>query len=348
MIITRTPFRITLGGGGTDLPSFYREHGGFIFAAGLDKYMYICVNPPIVDDYIRLKYSKSEKVMHVDELHHELAREALKSHNIENSLEIASMADIPAGTGLGSSSCYLVGLLTALHAYRRDYVSIQDVAEEACHIELNILKKPIGKQDQYMAAFGGLTVLDIGKDGKVKIRRAKVSSEIINMLENNLLIYYTGISRSATTILSHQDEAMKEKKSKLHPVVANSLQRIKEIGYESLEAIESGNLRRFGELMDVHWNFKKQLSGKISNPNIDRIYKLAKDNGAVGGKLLGAGGGGFLIFYCDGKKEKLEQILRSEGLRKMHFRFDFEGSKVLVNMSNPRHLFFKEEFKANA
>lgn len=336
MIITRTPFRVTLGGGGTDLPSYYSEHGGFIFAAALDKYMFINLNPPIVDDLIRIRYTKSEEVEHVDELQHELAREALKLHGITRSIEIISMADIPAGTGLGSSSCYLVGLLNALHTYTREYVTVHSLAEEACHIELEILKKPIGKQDQYMAAFGGLTVLDIQKNGEVKVRAAKIASDIIAELESNTMIYYTGISRSATQILAHQDNAMKEKKSKEHMVVADSLHRIKETGYKTLEAFETGNLHKFGELMHEHWTYKRAMSSRISNDNIDRLYEIARDNGAVGGKLLGAGGGGFLMLYCDKNKVNLDRAMKEQGLRRLHYRFDFEGSKVLINLFNPR------------
>ena len=179
MIVTRTPFRVTLGGGGTDLPSYYSQHGGFIFAMGLDKYMYVTVNRPTVGSKIRLHYSQSEVVDDVNELRHELAREALRAHGVRYGFEVASIADLPAGTGLGSSSCYLVGLLNALHHDRRDYVPLQSLAEEACHIELNILKQPIGKQDQYMAAYGGLTVLEIDRDGKVEVRQLRPSSSDI-------------------------------------------------------------------------------------------------------------------------------------------------------------------------
>jgi len=194
MIITRTPFRITLGGGGTDLPSYYSKYGGFIFAAGINKYMYISVNRPIVDDLVRVKYSKSEIVSHREELQHDIAREAMRMMNIEKGIEIVSMADVPAGTGLGSSSCYAVGLLNALHTMKREFVDLQTLAEEACELEINRLGKPIGKQDQYMAAFGGLTVLDIDKDGTVKVRKARVSDTTIDDLNRNLLMFYTNTS----------------------------------------------------------------------------------------------------------------------------------------------------------
>src|SRR6185436_16445347 len=200
MIVTRTPFRVTLGGGGTDLPSYFTQHGGFIFAMGLDKHMYVIVNLRTVSHKIRLHYTDSEVVDHVDQLRHELAREALKKHGIENTFEVASIADLPAGTGLGSSSCYLVGLLNALHHDRRDYVPLQQLAEEACHIELDILHQPIGKQDQYMATYGGLTVLEIGRDGRVEVRQLAPSSSDIAELVAHTHIYYTGSSRDAKEV----------------------------------------------------------------------------------------------------------------------------------------------------
>jgi D-glycero-alpha-D-manno-heptose-7-phosphate kinase len=245
MIITRTPFRMTLGGGGTDLPSYYREHGGFVFAMGLDKYMYIMVNPPTVDDLIRLHYSRSETVAHVSELKHELAREALRHHGIERRMEISSMADLPDGTGLGSSGAYLVGLLTALHQYRRDPVSLQAVAEEACTIELDVLNKTVGKQDQYMAAFGGLTVLDIARDGGVTVRTVEIPSGSLASLLANTHLYYTGVRRSASEILKDQSAALENGGDGARPT-ADALHRIKELGYRILEAIEGEDYDQWG------------------------------------------------------------------------------------------------------
>jgi D-glycero-alpha-D-manno-heptose-7-phosphate kinase len=328
MIITRTPFRVTLGGGGTDLPSFYTEHGGFILAVAIDKYMYLNVNTPILDDIIRVQYSKTELVNHADEVQHTLVREALHFFRIENGIEIVSMADIPAGTGLGSSSCYLVGLLNALHTLTRTPVSTQELAEEACHIELNQLKKPIGKQDQYMAAFGALTALEIARDGKVKVSHPQLTTELVNTLENNLMLFYTGAARDAVSILQQQDGATKNKDK----VVLSSLHEIKEIGIESGNAITHGNLHRFGELLDLHWRTKQRLSGGISNPKIDAWYDLAKRNGALGGKICGAGGGGFLMLYCEHGKPQLREAMRGAGLRELNFRFEFEGSKVVSDM----------------
>jgi D-glycero-alpha-D-manno-heptose-7-phosphate kinase len=328
MIVTRTPFRITLGGGGTDLPSFYREHGGFILAVGIDKYMYLNVNTPIVDDKIRVKYNQSELVNHVDEVQHTLAREALRYFNVARGIEIVSIADIPAGTGLGSSSAYLVGLLNALHALTQNPVGPERLAEEACHIELDILKKPIGKQDQYMAAVGGLTALDIARDGKVQVTRLGLDIEILEALENNILMFYTHDMRDATAILSKQDSAAKRNDR----AVVSSLQEIKEIGMEICSAIVAGNLRRFGELMDVHWQVKKRLSEGITNRQIDAWYELAKRNGTIGGKISGAGGGGFLMLYCEDRKQRLRETMRQAGLRELNFRFDFEGSKVVFDV----------------
>lgn len=327
MIVTRTPFRIPLGGGGTDLPSYYSRYGGFIFSAAINKYMYICINRPAADDLIRIKYSKSETVDSIKEIKHELVRESLRYTGIENNIEIASMADVPAGTGLGSSGSYLVGLLKGLHELKRENVSTQELAEEACRIEIDILKKPVGKHDQYLAAFGGFTVMDIDKDGKVKVSRANLSRDTLEALENKLVLYFTGVSRDSSTILNEQSAQAKIKESE----ITRCLTRIKEIGIEIRDSLEKGNLRNFGELLDEHWQTKKRMSDKISNPKIDNLYELAKKNGVLGGKIMGAGGGGFFLFYCDGDKKKLRQVMAKTGLKEMPFNFDSEGSKVLVN-----------------
>lgn len=328
MIITQTPFRVTLGGGGTDLPSFYREHGGFILAVAIDKYMYLNVNTPIVDDKIRVKYSKSELVDHTDQVEHTLAREALRHFGVTCGIEIVSLADIPAGTGLGSSSAYLVGLLNAMHALTQNPTGPQQLAEEACYIELDVLKKPIGKQDQYMAAYGGLTALEIARDGKVQVRRVAIDAEVLETLEHNVLMFYTHDTRDATTILSKQNSAAKRNDS----TVLSSLREIKDIGLEIDSAIAAGTLRRFGELLDVHWRAKKRLAEGVTNPQIDAWYELAKRNGAIGGKISGAGGGGFLMLYCQENKPRLREAMRGAGLRELSFRFEFEGSKVIFDV----------------
>jgi D-glycero-alpha-D-manno-heptose-7-phosphate kinase len=339
MIITRTPFRFTLGGGGTDLPSYYSKFGGFIFSAAIDKYMFIAVNRPIVDDLVRVKYSNSEMVEKVSELHHEIARVALQKVGVPNAIEIISMADIPAGTGLGSSSCYLVGLLNALYALKRDARSVAEIAEIACHLEMEVLQKPVGKQDQYLAAYGGLPVLDIDRDGKVKVRQANIDFVTLDELNRNTLIFYTGKTRSADEILRHQDQSVKKEDAG----VTDSLHQIKEIGYQILEALEAGNVDRFGVLMDDHWKAKKKLSHKISDPRIDRLYEIAKENGALGGKVTGAGGGGFFVFYTSNKHHQVRRAMASEGLRELRYHFDLEGSKILVNLSDSRGVY--EQFR---
>lgn len=330
MIITRTPFRFTLGGGGTDLPAYYSKYGGFIFSASINKYMFINVNRPIVDDLVRVKYTKSEIVDHIDKLQHDIAREALKMIGIKRAIEIISLADIPAGTGLGSSSCYAVGLLNALHTLKREYISLEKLANEACDLEINRLGKPIGKQDQYMAAFGGLTVLDIEKGGTVHVRKARIKDSTIDDLNRNILMFYTGTSRSADKILSEQSKGAKEKKKN----VVESMNYIKEIGYKILEAVESGNITDVGLLFDQHWQYKKKISAKMSNPYFDKIYEIAKENGALGGKISGAGGGGFFLFYVEENHTKFREAMKKMGLREMRYRFDFEGTKVLVNLIN--------------
>jgi len=327
MIITRTPFRITLGGGGTDLPSYYSKYGGFIFAAGINKYMYINLNRPF-DELIRVKYSKSETVKNRNEVKHDIAREAMKMLDIERAIEIVSIADLPAGTGLGSSSCYAVGILNALHTFKRKYISLYDLAEEACKLEIDILKAPVGKQDQYMAAFGGLTILNIGKDGKVKVREAQIINSTIEDLNRNLLMFYTNISRSAHKILSEQCKGAREEKKN----VVENMHYIKEIGYKILEAVENNNLTDVGLLFDKHWQYKKKISSKMSNPRFDEIYEIAKKNGALGGKICGAGGGGFFVFYVENNHGKFIKKMQELNLQPMKYRFDFEGTKVLVNL----------------
>jgi D-glycero-alpha-D-manno-heptose-7-phosphate kinase len=342
VIVTRTPFRVTLGGGGTDLPSFYREHGGFIFAMGIDKYMYIMLNPPTVDNKIRLHYSRSEIADDIDELQHELAREALRLHGIHNKIEISSMADLPDGTGLGSSSAYLVGVLTALHHYRRDYVPLQTLAEEACHIELEVLGKPIGKQDQYMAAFGGLTVLDIGCDGSVGVRAVGGSPASLSAFVANTHLYYTGLRRSAVDVLRDQDVALRTPRTPSAPVAADNrstvgdaLLRIKDLGYRILDAVEREEFDAWGLLLHEHWCSKKRLSTKISLDRIDLLYEhVRREHGVLGGKIAGAGGGGFLMLYCPRDHGRLEKFMLSQGMPRLHYGIEHEGAKVVANLTS--------------
>lgn len=341
MIITRTPFRMTLGGGGTDLPSYYERNGGFLLTSAVDKYMYVAINTPFIDNLLRVKYSKSETVASVNELQHELAREALKHFGIADTLEILSFADISAGTGMGSSSCYLVGLLNALRAYSRRHISIQALAELACDIEINRLKKPIGKQDAYIASYGGILVMDIGRDGKVTPRAANIKMSTIRDLEHNILLYFSGVQRSSELVLGEVSRALAapgEQKAGGENMkqVEESLHFIKDIGYQSLKALEEGKLSHFAGLMDTHWQHKKKMSSKISFPMIDQAYLEAKKMGVIGGKLLGAGGGGFLMLYTESNYAEIDRMMKQFGFKRLDFRFDFEGSKVLLNLTDSR------------
>ncbi|MEI6234337.1 MAG: galactokinase [Planctomycetota bacterium] len=326
MIITRSPLRISLGGGGTDLPSYYMEHGGFLVAAAIDKYVYITVHQTFVPELI-VKYSKMERVMTTDEIQHPLVRESMKITGvIPNGLEIASMADIPAGTGLGSSGSFTTALLRALHAHKKDLIHPRELAEQACHIELDILKEPVGKQDQFIAAFGGLTCFKFHTNGQVEAWPLKLSKETLYNLEDNLLLFFTGYSRSASNVLKEQDTKSKQKDKDM----IENLHFVKDLGVQSKDAMESGNLAKFAELMNVHWEHKKKRSGNMSNSNIDDWYQLALQNGAMGGKLIGAGGGGFLMFYSE-DKGKLRHAMMKAGLEEVRFRFDFLGSQVIVH-----------------
>jgi D-glycero-alpha-D-manno-heptose-7-phosphate kinase len=329
MIITRAPLRIPLGGGGTDLPSYYSEYGGFILSAAIDKFVFINVNRPKTDDAIRLKYSETEIVRSIEEVRHPLFRESLRYLNVEGNIEIASLADVPAGTGLGSSGSFLVSLLAALHTLQRRHLSTQQLAEAACDIEIQRAAQPVGKHDQYLAAYGGLTCLEIDKDGAVEVRPLSISAHSEDELRNNLLVFFTGIVRRSFDILQQQQQAtVAGDKS-----VVDSLHLTKDIGLQVKAALEAGNLDWFGELLDTHWQNKKRRSGKISDPRLDEVYDDARKNGALGGKLMGAGGGGFFLFYCpNGKKGRLRDAMAKHGLREMPFAFDHEGAKVLVNL----------------
>jgi len=325
MIITRSPLRISLGGGGTDLPSYYKKHSGFLIAAAIDRYVYITLHQTFVTDLI-VKYSQLERVKHASELRHPIIREAMRLVGIDGPyVEITSMADIPAGTGLGSSGSFTTALLKALHAHKKNIVHPRELAEQACHIEIDLLKEPVGKQDQYIAAYGGLTCFQFLPNGHVEAHPLKVDSETLYNLEDNLLLFFTGYSRAAGSILKEQDDKSRTSDKEM----IDNLHFVKDLGYQSQEALEKGDLPRFGELMNVHWERKKQRSGGMSNPDIDKWYKLAMDNGALGGKLIGAGGGGFLMFYAT-DKPKLRHAMRQTKLTEVRFRFDFEGTKVVI------------------
>jgi len=324
MIIVRSPLRITLGGGGTDLPSYYREHEGFLVAAAIDRYVYITIHQTFQSGFI-IKYSQLERVERREDILHPIVREALALTGVTDKVEITSMADIPAGTGLGSSGSFATALLRALHVHQKTIISTQDLAEQACHIEIERLGEPIGKQDQFIAAYGGLTCFRFNKNDTVEVWPAAVSAETLYNLEDNLVMFFTGTSRSASAILKDQDDRSKSKDS----AIIDNLHYVKDLGLRSLKALETGDLRKFGALMDEHWQHKKKRSGAMSNPEIDKWYELAMRNGALGGKLIGAGGGGFLLFYTEDKKP-VRHALREAGLEEVRIRFDFEGTKTLV------------------
>jgi D-glycero-alpha-D-manno-heptose-7-phosphate kinase len=325
MIITRSPLRISLGGGGTDLPSYYSRNEGFLIAAAIDKYVYITIHRTFVEDLI-VKYSKLERVKSVDHLEHPIVREAFHLVGLDGGfLEVASMADIPAGTGLGSSGSFTTALLKALHTLNKQLITPQELAEQACHIEINKLGEPIGKQDQYIAAYGGLTCFHFARDGKVAAAPLAISEEHLHNLEDSLVMFFTGYTRNAGKVLGEQDRKTRESDS----AMMSNLDYVKEMGLRSRDLLESGRLREFGALMHEHWEHKKKRSRNMSNSQIDEWYHYARRHGAVGGKIIGAGGGGFLLLYTEEKK-RLRHAMLELGLREVRFRFDFEGSKVVV------------------
>jgi D-glycero-alpha-D-manno-heptose-7-phosphate kinase len=324
MIMTRSPLRISLGGGGTDLPSYYKDHGGFVLAAAIDKYVYIAVHEPFADQII-LKYSQMEVVKRRDEVQHPIVREALKLAGIDGRIEIASMSDIPAGTGLGSSGSFTTALLRALYELQNESAHPDVLAEQACHIEMDLLAEPVGKQDPYIAAFGGITAFTIHLDGQVDAARLKLSPETLSNLEDNLMLFFTGFTRSASGIL--RDQHLRS--SGNDRAILDNLSFTKQLGYESKAALESGNLNEFARLMNVHWEHKKQRSPNMSNGAIDDYYCLALKFGALGGKLIGAGGGGFLMLYAE-ERTRLRRAMTEAGLREIRVRFDFHGTRLVA------------------
>jgi D-glycero-alpha-D-manno-heptose-7-phosphate kinase len=324
MIITRSPLRITLGGGGTDLPSYYREHGGFLIAAAIDKYVYVTVMRPFTPG-IYLKYSNLEHVDSTDDVHHPIIREAIRMLQFRTpQVEITTLADIPAGTGLGSSGSFTTALLKALYAHRRRLLHPSELAELACAIEIEKLREPIGKQDQYIAAFGGVTCFTFHSDNRVEAEPLRLPMDALFNLEDNLLLFFTGFSRSASGILADQ----KQRTEKHDEEMLRNLHYVKDLGLRSREALQNGDTALFGELLHEHWQHKRRRSSGMSNTRIDEWYELGRKNGALGGKLVGAGGGGFLMFYAEDHR-RLRSAMKTAGLEEVRFRFDFEGTKVL-------------------
>lgn len=325
MIITRSPLRIPIGGGGSDLPSYYRKYGGFVISAAIDKYVYLALHQTVVDEMI-IKYSKMERVKNINDIQHPIIREALKITDVRNiNLEITSMADIPAGTGLGSSSSFTTALLKALHTYKKNIIHPGELAEQACHIEIDLLKEPIGKQDQYVSAFGSINCYEFRKDDSVVVTPLRISEETLLNLEDNLLMFFTGYTRAASSILKEQDERSKEGDG----AMIDNLHHVKQMGYDIKKALESGDVEGFAEIMNIHWERKKERSKSMSNGDIDRWYNVAMKNGAIGGKVIGAGGGGCILMYADDNR-KLRRAMGHEGLREVYFNFDFEGCTKVI------------------
>ena len=316
-----------LGGGGTDLPSYYEKYGGFFISGALNKYMYIAMNKRF-EPGLRISYSQTEIENSPDSIKHPSVREALRLVGIREGIEIVSIADAPASTGLGSSGSFTVGLLNALYAYLRITKTPKEIADEACDIAMNRLHEPSGKQDEYVASFGGIMAYHVERDGKVRVEDLRLRDEVVAELESNILMFYTGIKRSSGEVLGRQQQQVSNHSGS----AVEKMHKIKRIGEESKKALETGDLARFGQLLDEHWVTKRGVTDNMSSDEIDRWYSIARENGAVGGKIMGAGGGGFLMLYCDGGRQKLRSVLSAEGLVEYRFRFDFEGSKVVHNI----------------
>ena len=319
MIITKTPFRISFCGGGSDLPDFYRLYGGCVLSTSINKYMYISIHPYFYPNQVALKYSENEIVDDVNQIRHSIFRQVLTDRNIQG-VEIVSTADVPSGTGLGSSSAFTVGLLHTLNCYQGKYASKAELAKEACEVEIEKLGNPIGKQDQYAAACGGLNFISFHKDDTVSVEPIVCKRETIEQLQNNLVMFYTGIKHNANEILAEQKKKTTEADKTKNLLAMCGLAR------EMKQSLEQNQLEDFGRLLHENWLLKRELASKVSNSQIDIIYDTAMKNGATGGKLLGAGGGGFLLFYCEkDKQKKLEEVL---GLQRFEFKFERDGSSV--------------------
>jgi D-glycero-alpha-D-manno-heptose-7-phosphate kinase len=327
MIVSRAPVRFSLGGGGTDLPSYSREHGGFVVAAAVDKFVHVCVARRFLPT-IRLAYSDTEIVDSVDQIKHRIFRAALQTSGLTSHLELHSLADVPANTGLGSSSSFTVALLNGLHAFKREFVPAEQLAREACQLEIDLLKEPIGKQDQYIAAYGGITAMHFHPDGSVDVERLPLRDEVLDELQSNLVIYYSGIERSASSVLKEQARTIVENKD----AAVQRMHRIKELGFETRRILLAGEIDTYGEMLHEHWTHKRKLASNMSDPTIDEHYDAARKAGAIGGKLMGAGGGGFFMFYVRApERRRLHDVLASRGLRPMRFRFDFDGARIMAN-----------------
>jgi D-glycero-alpha-D-manno-heptose-7-phosphate kinase len=328
VIVSRAPVRFSLGGGGTDLPSYYARFGGFVVSAAIDHYIYVTANKRFYDD-IRLAYSETEIVPNVASIRHRIFREALKLTGINKGIELTSVADLPANSGLGSSSSFTVALLNALHTYKREFVASKQLAEEAIEIEMVRLREPIGKQDQYIAAFGNITALTIETDGSVSVQPVPIKDEVLDELQNSLVIMYSGIERPATVVLSEQGARV----SKNDAATVEGMHRIKQLGRDVYELLVKGDIDQYGELLHEHWMNKRKLASKMTDDRIDELYDTARKAGAIGGKLMGAGGGGFFMFYTrPAEKRQVWETMIERGLRPLRFRFDMDGARIMANM----------------
>ena len=323
MIIIRSPLRISIGGGGTDIPSYYEKKGGFFISAAINKYVFVTITEPF-EKGIYLKYSQIEKTNNVKNIKHKIIREVLKSEIKKNKIEITTLTDIPAKTGLGSSGSFSTALIKAIYSFKGKIISKRELAERACDIEINKLKQPSGKQDQYISAYGGITEFQINKRGYVKVKKLNISNDTKLNLENNLLLFFTGFSRNSSLILNEQNN----KTIKQSTEIINNLDFVKKLGLEIKKNLIKGNCEEFGRLMHEHWKNKLKRSRKMSNSTIDNIYNFALKNGALGGKLIGAGGGGFLLFYTNDPK-RLRLAMKNKKIEEVNFKFDLEGVKQI-------------------
>ena len=328
MIVSCAPVRFSLGGGGTDLPSYSATHGGFLVAAAIDKFVYVSANRRFYDS-IRLAYSKTETITSIDAIDHRIFREALRYTGIDHGIELTSVADVPPNSGLGSSSSFTVALLNVLHAYKHEFVSSAELAREACHIEIDVLKAPIGKQDQYIAAYGGITAFGFNTDGTVDVERVPMRPEVLDELESNLLIFYSGVEREAASVLSQQGTMLASNEDG----ALERMHRIKALGHETLAILKRGNIDAYGELLHEHWMNKRKLASNMTDPVIDEHYEAARKAGAIGGKLMGAGGGGFFMFYATpAERRVVYAAMIARGLRPLRFRFESSGARIAANL----------------
>jgi D-glycero-alpha-D-manno-heptose-7-phosphate kinase len=328
MIISRAPVRFSLGGGGSDLPAYAHVHGGYVVSAAIDKYVYVTANRRFYDD-IRLAYSKTEIVADVDAIEHPIFREALKLMDLRKSIELTSVAELPANSGLGSSSTFTVALLNALHTYKREFVSSRQLADEACEIEIERLGEPIGKQDQTMAAFGNVTAMTFAPDGSVTVEPVPVRDEVLDELESNLVIVYSGIERQARDVLSEEGDELRKKEGS----AATEMHRIKAIGHEVYDLLVKGDVDRYGELLHEHWCRKRKLASSMTDTTLDEHYEAARKAGAIGGKIMGAGGGGFFMLYArPADRRRVIETMARRGLKRLRFRFDLDGARIVANL----------------